>query len=245
MCANVTTQWMGKSIPQNIKNIVSKSLQQLRCTESSWKWMRLWWLACPTSRACQWWDSETCGCGMWAWMWEMHFLFPAQTLACFTSAQIIGLFTLHTEIAGDRTAWILRHLGTSAGLSSVDLYLLSIWVVLVCWSFLPSFVCWPSLCACFQEDPYPCLVKQSQKRTLRKNICCNHISWDQLYQLHLAYDTLSCSHKNEVSHLAHLAAALTWRLVHALSFWRRSCICSVQTDLQLPPCKGWCSWAEP
>lgn len=59
--------------------------------------------------------------------------------------------------------------------------LLITWVVLVCWSFLPSFVCWPSLCACLQEDPYPCLVKQSQKRTLRKKICCNHISWDQLY----------------------------------------------------------------
>lgn len=100
-----------------LKSIVSKPLQQPRCTELFWKWMRLWWLGCATSRTCQWWVSETCGYVMWAWKWEMYLLFPAQMLACFMTAQITGVFTLHTEIAGHRTAWILRHLGTSADLS--------------------------------------------------------------------------------------------------------------------------------
>lgn len=86
---------------------------------------------------------------------------------------------------------------------------------------LAIFVCLPS------EDPGPCLVKQSQKRTLRRKTCCNHVSWDQFYQLHPAYDTLSCSHKNEVFHLAHLTVTLTWRLwgdsVFVLS--RQICSC--------------------
>lgn len=50
--------------------------------------------------------------------------------------------------------------------------------------------------------------------------------------------------KMKFSHLAHLAAALTWRPVHALLFWRRFCISSAQTDLQLPHARAdVCMWA--
>lgn len=121
--------------------------------------------------------------------------------------------------------------------------LLNIWVVLVCWSFLPSFMCWPYLCACLQEDPYPCLVKQSPKQTLGRKVCCNHISWDQLYQLHPGYDTLSCSHKNEVSHLAHLAD--TDMKASACFFILEEILYLFCPDRFAAPCKGWCSWMSP
>lgn len=91
-----------------------------------------------------------CGRGMWAWMWEMYLLFPAQMLACFITTQITGLFALHTETAGHRTAWILRHPGT--------LQVQAVWACtfaeclggasllefLAFFCVLAIFVCWPS-----------------------------------------------------------------------------------------------------
>lgn len=310
MGANVTTRWMGKSIPQNIESCfwTSAAVEMYRamlemnvavvaglCQQpyTSVVRLRALWFG---------------GWGHWVRMREMSLLFPAQTLVCFITAQIISPSALRIEIARHRTAQILGCPDTSAGLSCVKLYFC--WVFGWCWSagafwgpavllpvvpmivgasgelcsllsvvlcptaslipsslgcchpsdrraqsfteemcilliatsvggyftwmlfllvcFLsswpqpvsvPSFWSQPSLYAGPQEDPYPCLVKQAPNQTLSREICCNRVSWDQLYQLYPPYDILSCSHKNEVAHLVHFAATLTWRLMQSFSFF--------------------------